>query len=74
MAVRGNDAFESMGGDVTKRPVAVVLGITADMAFAAANVLLGLERFPPADGYDVVIFHHMAESGRTPRPDWWNAA
>ena len=43
---------------MTKRPVAVVLGITADMAFAAANVLLGLGRFPPADGYDVVIFHN----------------
>ncbi|MBK8992795.1 MAG: hypothetical protein IPM40_14475 [Gammaproteobacteria bacterium] len=52
-----------MGGDVTKRPVAVVLGITADMAFAAANVLLGLERFPPADGYDVVIFHNGVPAG-----------
>ena len=40
-----------------KKPVAVVLGITADMAFAAANVLLGLGRFPPAPDYEVVIFH-----------------
>ena len=48
---------------MTKRPVAVVLGITADMAFAAANVLLGLGRFPPADGYDVVIFHNGVPAG-----------
>jgi lipopolysaccharide biosynthesis glycosyltransferase len=38
--------------------VAVVLGITADMAFAAANVLLGVERFPPAADYELVIFHN----------------
>jgi hypothetical protein len=40
-----------------KRSLAVVIGITPDMAFAAANVLLGLNRFPPADDYDVVLHH-----------------
>jgi hypothetical protein len=42
---------------VEKRSLAVVMGITPDMAFAAANVLLGLKRFPPADVYDVVLYH-----------------
>jgi lipopolysaccharide biosynthesis glycosyltransferase len=42
---------------VEKRPLAIVMGITPDMAFAAANVLLGLKRFPPAVDYDVVLHH-----------------
>jgi len=42
---------------VEKRPLAIVMGITPDMAFAAANVLLGLKRFPPAGDYDVVLHH-----------------
>lgn len=40
-----------------KRPLAFVLGITADMAFAAACVLRGVARFPPSDDFDVLIFH-----------------
>lgn len=44
--------------------MAIVMGITPDMAFAAANVLLSLKRFPPADDYDVVLHH----SG-VPAPD-----
>lgn len=45
------------GEKVGKRPLAVVMGITPDMAFAAANVLLGLDRFPPSDAYDIVLYH-----------------
>jgi len=40
-----------------KRPLVVELAITADMAFAAACVLRGLARFPPADDFDVVVYH-----------------
>jgi hypothetical protein len=46
-----------MGGGAGKRPLAVVMGITADLAFAAATVLLGLRRFPPCEAFDVILFH-----------------
>ena len=40
-----------------KRALAVAMAVTPDLAFAAATVLRGLGRFPPADDYDVVIHH-----------------
>lgn len=40
-----------------KRALAVVMGITPDLAFAAATVLRSLCRFPPAEDYDVVLHH-----------------
>jgi lipopolysaccharide biosynthesis glycosyltransferase len=46
-----------MSNDAGKRPLAIVMGITADLAFAAATVLRGLRRFPPADDYDVILHH-----------------
>jgi lipopolysaccharide biosynthesis glycosyltransferase len=42
---------------VRKLTAAVVLGITPDLAFAAATVLLGLRRFPPCETFDVLIYH-----------------
>jgi lipopolysaccharide biosynthesis glycosyltransferase len=48
-----------------KKPLAIVLGVTADYAFAAAVVLLALRRFPPAKAFDVVLFHSgIGESDR----------
>ncbi len=43
--------------DTPKKPLAIVLGITSDYAFAAAVVLMGLRRFPPAGAFEVVVFH-----------------
>jgi len=42
-----------------KKNLAVVLGITSDLAFAAGVMLLSLKRHlsPHVDGYDVVIIH-----------------
>jgi hypothetical protein len=40
-----------------KRALAIVMGITPDLAFAAATVLLGLQRFPPGKAYDVILHH-----------------
>jgi len=42
-----------------KKKLAVVLGITSDLAFAAGVMLLSLKRHlaPHVDGYDVVIIH-----------------
>jgi lipopolysaccharide biosynthesis glycosyltransferase len=46
-----------MSSHSSKRGLAVVMGITPDLAFAAATVLRSLRRLPPADDYDVVLYH-----------------
>ena len=56
-ALADPSSTEPATGEGAKRNLAVTLGITADMAFAAAAVLMSLERHPPADDFDVVLFH-----------------
>jgi lipopolysaccharide biosynthesis glycosyltransferase len=41
---------------MNKKKLLVVMGITLDMAFAAANVLMSLNEFPPDKDFDVLIF------------------
>jgi len=41
---------------MNKKNLLVVMGITSDMAFAAANVLKSLTEFPPDKDFDVLIF------------------
>lgn len=46
-----------MNNDSAKGRLAIVMGITPDLAFAAATVLRSLVRFPPAKDYDVILNH-----------------
>ena len=41
----------------TKKPLALVLGITGDWAFAAATVLLGLRKFKLRHDHELIIYH-----------------
>ena len=40
-----------------KRPLAFLLGISANLGFAAGNVALGLQKYMAAEDYDVLIYH-----------------
>jgi len=41
-----------------KKELAIVLGTTGNMAFAVANVLLGLKKYSPNLNPDIIIFHN----------------
>ena len=43
-----------------KKPLAIVLGITDNWAFAAGTVLLGLQQYKLEHEYDVIIYHKKA--------------
>jgi lipopolysaccharide biosynthesis glycosyltransferase len=42
---------------VAKKPLAFVMGISGDLAFAAGNIVLSLDKYMPREVYEIVIYY-----------------